>query len=188
MKAIWYGLKSSEVVLHYLKYLNENIVIIYSHILILNDVKPFRNMLGLLYVHNTTVIRRRMVQLRLLHSGEGTSLVWKLSPNVEHVEHCPFQPCSSIITGWEHRPSQQHNFVWAKYLYRGERPSFTTHSFTWENSANFIAKLTLFENIWKSFAQSFILQLFFIFLSPWAFWLLFSLWQLLWVKCLEDIL
>lgn len=36
-----------------------------------------------------------------------------------------------LITGWENRPSQQHNSIWAKYLYRGERHHLsTTHSFT----------------------------------------------------------
>lgn len=35
---------------------------------------------------------------------------------IESESHCVLP---WLITGWEHRPSQQHNSIWAKYLYRG---------------------------------------------------------------------
>lgn len=34
-----------------------------------------------------------------------------------------------LITGWEDRPSQQHNSIWAKYLYRGGTTSLTHNTF-----------------------------------------------------------
>lgn len=34
-----------------------------------------------------------------------------------------------LMTGWEHRPSQQHNSIWAKYLYRGRTTSLIHNTF-----------------------------------------------------------
>ena len=34
-----------------------------------------------------------------------------------------------LITGWEDRPSQQHNSIWAKYLYRGGTTSLIHNTF-----------------------------------------------------------
>lgn len=48
-----------------------------------------------------------------------------------------------LITGWEDRPSQQHNSIWAKYLYRGGTTSLIHNTFIHIRGSYFQRKRTL---------------------------------------------
>ena len=54
-----------------------------------------------------------------------------------------------LITGWEDRPSQQHNSIWAKYLYRGGTTSLIHNTFIHVRESYFQSGVRVIRSAWN---------------------------------------
>lgn len=54
-----------------------------------------------------------------------------------------------LITGWEDRPSQQHNSIWAKYLYRGGTTSLIHNTFIHIRQSYFQSGARVIRSVWN---------------------------------------